>query len=374
MNERTTSQSTGTTKAALPKAVVRRLPVLATCIYIFTMLGLGNAFSAAADAAGNPKRALTVTQQYNVPITEVSGLAIVRSSKKESKETDEDSVNLYAVGDKTHEVARFRFNGMADVIIDVHDAAPVIGKDKKDASEWEAIAADGKDTICMLNEPRSEISCLDLGLQQDRGSFSLDTSSISDLDSAWKARSNSRGEGMILMQKGHVLILKEKEPPMLVEFGPEGEAPMGYGPSAFLQAGEAFAGFQPVNPDKADQPNRPGRRASPQRLVALKTWKFSARLSDLAKDASEITLGPDGRVYLLSQEGSALIRLEKTLKPDENKVGVDHGAYWNLPAGLEKAEGLVIDNHMQPWIGVDIKQTHKPNLFRLSPIDAAAPE
>lgn len=374
MNERTTSQSTGTTKAALPKAVVRRLPVLATCIYIFTMLGLGNAFSAAADAAGNPKRALTVTQQYNVPITEVSGLAIVRSSKKESKETDEDSVNLYAVGDKTHEVARFRFNGMADVIIDVHDAAPVIGKDKKDASEWEAIAADGKDTICMLNEPRSEISCLDLGLQQDRGSFSLDTSSISDLDSAWKARSNSRGEGMILMQKGHVLILKEKEPPMLVEFGPEGEAPMGYGPSAFLQAGEAFAGFQPVNPDKADQPNRPGRRASPQRLVALKTWKFSARLSDLAKDASEITLGPDGRVYLLSQEGSALIRLEKTLKPDENKVGVDHGAYWNLPAGLEKAEGLVIDNHMRPWIGIDIKQTHKPNLFRLSPIDAAAPE
>jgi hypothetical protein len=42
--------------------------------------------------------------------------------------------------------------------------------------------------------------------------------------------------------------------------------------------------------------------------------------------------------------------------------------------GLEKAEGLVIDNHMRPWIGIDIKQTHKPNLFRLSPIEAAAPE
>jgi hypothetical protein len=29
---------------------------------------------------------------------------------------------------------------------------------------------------------------------------------------------------------------------------------------------------------------------------------------------------------------------------------------------------------MRPWIGIDIKQTHKPNLFLLSPIEAAAPE
>jgi hypothetical protein len=370
VNERTVSQSAGTIKAAA------QLPVLAAFACIFTMPGVGNAASTAtgADAAANPKGTLAVTQQYNVPIAEVSGLAIVRSIKKESKETEEDKVNLYAVGDKTYEIARFRLNGIAAATIDVHDAASIIGKDKKDASEWEAIAADGKDTICMLNEPRSEISCLDLGLQQDRGSFSLDTSSISDLDSAWKARPNSRGEGMILMKKGHVLVLKEKEPPMLVEFGPEGDAPMGYGPSTFLQADEAFAGLPPVNPDKADQPDQLDRRMSSRRLVALKTWKFSERLSDLAKDASEITLGPDGRVYLLSQEGSALIRLEKTLKPDENKVGMDHGAYWNLPAGLEKAEGLVIDNHMRPWIGIDIKQTHKPNLFRLSPIEAAAPE
>ncbi len=347
---------------------------LATCIYIFAMLGgLGNAVSAPNDTTGDLKKTLTVTAQYNLPIAEVSGLAIVRSKKNEKKGMDEDGINLYAIGDKSYEVAHFRANGIPDAIMDVHDVAPVIGEDKKNASQWEAIAMDGKDTICMLSETRSEISCLDRSLQQDRGSFSLDTSSISDLDSAWNARPNSRGEGMILMKKGHVLVLKEKEPPMLVEFGPEGDAPMGYGPSTFLQANEAFAGLPPVNPDKADQPDQPDRPMSSRRLVALKTWKFSTRLSDLAKDASEITLGPDGYVYLLSQEGSALIRLERMLKPDENKVGVDHGAYWNLPAGLEKAEGLVIDPHMRPWIGIDIKQTHKPNLFRLSPIEAAAP-
>lgn len=348
---------------------------LAICTYVFAMPGgLGNAFSAPDDIAGDPKKALAVTERYNLPITEVSGLAIVRSIKDEEKGMDGDGVNLYAIGDKRYEVANFRANGVPGAIMDVHDAAPVIGENKKDTSQWEAIAMDGKDTICMLSETRGEISCLDRGLQQDRGSFSLDTSSIGDLDSAWKAHPNSRGEGMILMKKGHILVLKEKKPPMLVEFGPEGDAPTGYGPDIFLQAGEAFAGLRPVDPDKADQPGQPDRRASPQRLIALKAWQFSARLSDLAKDASEITLGPDGYVYLLSQEGSALIRLERMLKPDEDKVGVDHGAYWNLPAGLEKAEGLVIDAHMRPWIGIDIKQAHKPNLFRLSPIEAAAPE
>ena len=103
----------------------------------------------------------------------------------------------------------------------------------------------------------------------------------------------------------------------------------------------------------------------------MKVWEFSDRLGELARDASEITLGPDGRVYLLSQESSTLIRLEKTLKASEDKITVDHDAYWKLPTGIEKAEGLVIDAEMQPWIGIDIKQKDKTNLFRLSPIESA---
>lgn len=112
-----------------------RFPVrlaLATCTYVFAMLGgLGNAFSAPNDIAGDPKKALTVTEQYNLPIAEVSGLAIVWSIKNEKRGANEDSVNLYAIGDKRYEVANFRANGVSDAIMDVHDAAPVIGKDKK---------------------------------------------------------------------------------------------------------------------------------------------------------------------------------------------------------------------------------------------------
>jgi uncharacterized protein YjiK len=223
----------------------------------------------------------------------------------------------------------------------------------------------------MLGENRGEIDCLDHRLERHRGSFILDVSTIEPLDSAWKAHSNSRGEGMILMKKGHVLVLKEKQPAMLVEFGPEGDSPMGYGPAAFLREGEEFAGLRTDSEEpivyRANRATFPVQR----RLVALKTWEFSGRLRELATDASEITLGPDGSVYLLSQESATLIRLQKILKPDEDKVSLDRGAYWKLPAGLEKAEGLVIDDDMHPWIGIDIKGTGKPNLFRLSPIDAA---
>jgi hypothetical protein len=76
---------------------------------------------------------------------------------------------------------------------------------------------------------------------------------------------------------------------------------------------------------------------------------------------------------LQSQESATLIRLEKHLSPDEGKVSADHGVYWKLPAGTEKAEGLVIDQAMHPWVCVDIKQTDKANVFRLSPINAAMP-
>ena len=129
---------------------------------------------------------------------------------------------------------------------------------------------------------------------------------------------------------------------------------MGYGPETFLQPGEAFPLPGPDQQDLA--------------LAALKTWEFSDRLRELATDASEITLGPDGHVYLLSQQSLVLVRLEKVLEPDEDKVNVDNDAWWTLPKGIGKAEGLVIDGESRPWIGIDIKQKGRPNLFRLSPL------
>jgi hypothetical protein len=321
------------------------------------------------DASGRqPERELAVVSSHTLPIAEVSGLASIRSLSKESGKSS-GGIDLYAVGDSSHEVVRFRIAGAKDEPdIQVHDTAPILGRHKDDASQWEAVATDGKDSVCMLSETHAEISCLDTRLQRVKARFNLDVSGIAGLDSAWKEQPNSRGEGMLLMKKGHVLVLKEKKPSMLIEFGPEGGQPIGYGPDTFLEPDEAFAGLAGSSGQPVYRANRSGEPA-PRALVALKAWEFSSRVRELASDASEISLGPDGRVYLLSQESATLIRLEKTLKPGERKAGMEHGAYWRLPQGMDKAEGLVIDDVMHPWVGIDIKQTGRPNLFRLSPIE-----
>lgn len=329
-------------------------PRLALPAFVCILSVCGNiAFSGAAKPE---ERELSITARYNIPIAELSGLAILRSGMKATGTNDTDgNISLYAIGDASYEIASFRINrSSGEARNRVDDVASILSKHIKDASQWEAIATDSVDTLCMLSETRSEVSCLDLSLKAVQGTFKLDVSNIKYLDRAWQDRPNSRGEGMILMKNGHALILKEKQPSLLIEFGPKGDSPMGYGPDTFLEHGEAFT------------------ISRSSYWVALKVWNFSDHLAELARDASEITLGPDGRVYLLSQESSTLIRLEKALKADEDKVSVDHDAYWRLPIGIKKAEGLIIDADMRPWIGIDVKQKDKTNFFRLSPIESAS--
>ena len=337
---------------------VSRTALAAACCLITGTVALAPLASAAAGENLPVGRELTITNRYALPILELSGLATARTAPTKSGATGTRDISLYAVGDKTYDVVTFYIAGSSGgIAISVKDAAPALGKRASTESQWEAVAIDDLDTICMLSETRSEMPCFDRGLEESRGIIKLDTSPLKHLDRLWGNRPNSRGEGMLLMKKGHMLVLKEKNPSLLVEFGPRGDAPMGYGPETFLQPGEAFTLPSPQGPDQQDPA-----------LAALKTWEFSDRLRELATDASEITLGPDGHVYLLSQQSLVLVRLEKVLKPDEDKVNVDNDAWWTLPRGIGKAEGLVIDGERRPWIGIDIKQKGKPNLFRLSPL------
>ncbi|HET7062017.1 MAG TPA: SdiA-regulated domain-containing protein [Nitrosospira sp.] len=319
------------------------------------------AFSGSVSARENSSRELVVTNRYTLPLLEISGLAPAPALDSKGAQTANRSLRLYAVGDATREVVTFYIDGSSGgIVISLKDAALPSGRRAAGASQWEAVAADGVDTVCMLSETDSKVSCFDDRINENRGIITLDTSPLKHLNRLWGNRPNSRGEGMLLMKKGHLLILKEKKPSLLVEFGPQGDLATGYGPDTFLAPDEAFA-----------LPSRAPGQQEPT-LVALKSWEFSDRLRELASDASEITLGPDGHVYLLSHESSTLIRLEKVLKPDEEKVNINDDAWWILPKGIGKTEGLAIDSEMRPWIAVDRKQKEKPNLFRLSLISPGA--
>jgi hypothetical protein len=292
-----------------------------------------------AAAAQDPPR-LEVLERHTLPLRELSGLARVPRP--------DGGPELYAVGDAGFEVAHFRR----------HPAAPGAGLRIRSPvrpapagdSQWEAAAVDGCGNLCVLAEDSGRVTCFDAGLTRTLGHFDLDPSGVAGLAGPWRREENSRGEGMVLTGNGHLLLLKEKRPALLVEFGPPGHSPRGW------NAGAA-----------ADQPDCRIPPPAPV-LVALKVWEFAKSLRRQAEDASELAAGPDGRLYLLSQQSALLFRLEARLKPGENKVHAD--AVWRLPRDFGTAEGLVLDADLHPWVALDLKQTDQPNLFRLSSLRA----
>ena len=321
--------------------------VACTCACLFAVFACLWARGALADANGDTAtngnaRRLDIVEQYNLPMKEISGLARERSRP--------DGISLYAVGDATFNIGRFTHDRTAAAVtITIRDIANTIRAKAGTASQWEAVAADGASNICILAEKSSRVVCLNSTVKQEIGRLRLDVDNGAHLAKQWKTEPNSRGEGLVLMRGGHVLVLKEKRPPLVVEFGPKGDAANGWDAHTLLADGEPFA--------------LPASR----KLVALKTWEFAASLAVIAPDASELTVGPDGRLYMLSQEGAVLIRLEGSLGPNENKVHAS--AWWPLPEHFEHAEGLAIDDELHPWVAVDIHRTDPPNLFRLTPLE-----
>jgi uncharacterized protein YjiK len=279
---------------------------------------------------------LDVLESHTLPLQEVSALAPIARAN--------DSLDLYAVGDSSYEIIRFRrsASGVSDI-----KSRTLVPRGAPKTSQWEAAAVDGCGKLYVLAEDKSRITYFDAGLNESLGHFDLDPSSVKGLAKRWNQK-NSLGEGMVLMRQGHVLLLKEKNPPLLVEFGSPGSRAQGWNVELGLGAEDCFV--LPPAPT----------------LVARKVWKFSKHLEKLADDASELTVGPDGRLYMLSDKSALLLRLEDRLKPGEDKVKAS--AAWQLPKGFEKAEGLVIDASMHPWVALDRKDKDQPNLFRLSPL------
>lgn len=292
-----------------------------------------------ADGTATPAesgKTLGIVTEYRIPVTELSGLApMLRGGP----------IGLYAIGDSSFDVARVRIDpetGAADMgVLALGGVSPA-------HSQWEAIAADGETSVCMLAETTDQLTCFSRDFQRVVGRLTLDPAGVEGLDEVWLQDPNSRGEGIVLLKRGHVLVLKEKNPSMLVEFGPEGEESLGFGPETLLSADEGFA------------------VAETGRLVAIKVWRFSKKLAELAKDASDLAVGPDRRLYMLSDQSTELIRLESRLNPNEGKVSPS--AWWQLPNAIDKPEGLVIDTQMRPWVASDIARAGGPNLFLLGPI------
>ena len=255
-------------------------------------------------------------------------------------------VTIFGVGDRNFEISSSEFSR------DFTTGNSTIADLKKlvshtaDESQWEGIAIDAKGLFFVLEESPGAVYVFDSTANRLIQDITLDYKHEGLRAKGFEE--NSLGEGIALLQNGHVLILKEKDPAMLIEFGPEGSDPIGVSPETLIKKREAF---------KLSD-------GETIKYKPLKWWRFTDNANDLMHDISEIAVGPDGTLYALSDESDRLARLETNLRIEEDNVNIKE--YWDLPKSMEHPEALTFVGGA-PVIGVDSKDA-KENLFIFGPL------
>ena len=153
-----------------------------------------------------------------------------------------------------------------------------------------------------------------------------------------------------MVASGHLLVAKEKKPAALIEFGPPDS------PSGGLLRGGALA-------DGERWPTKKGHH----RFVALAIWVPDKTLAKTCADFSDLEIGPDGCLYLLSDKSSTIVRLHDLPAGGGTAALVDA---WRLGDLDGKPEGLAFTAQGHAVVGLDTRKARR-NLVLLKP--AVAP-
>lgn len=277
---------------------------------------------------------LRVVRAFTLPLGELSGLC-VRSAGSGSE--------LIAISDSSHVLVRGALGtgGLSGEFstIDVEEIAGGGG-----GSQWEAVVADAAGRLYVLEENPGSIIVLSADLRQRIARIELAVDDDGSHARGWAGDENSRGEGIALLESGHFLVVKEKRPPLLVEFGPRGASPRGVSRELLRVSG----GF-PLPPGESE-------------IVPLAAWTVDD--ADV-KDVSDIAVTGDGRLFLLSDQSRCIVELDPQLPAAGGAVGAR--GRWQLPKRVSKPEGLVFLGDLTPLLVADDDEGEE-NLFVLEPL------
>ena len=272
-------------------------------------------------------------------LRELSGLAVFGGPGRPPR--------LLAVGDEDFAVVSAEVDGSGAVVRtwrdDLQPARRDAGVDLRSGSGFEGVASDGVGTVVLLQEEQARL--LVVAPDFSRLLHTLVLAVPVDqpvLNPAWDREPNSRGEGLLLLRRGHVLIAKERDTACLIEFGPAGDRPIGVAADTVLGPGETFQ-----RPD-----------AATAELVPLAVWPLSAAAARTLPTINDLALGPDGRVYALSGHAQVIVRMEERLTPGE-RAGAN--AVWPIGDGIPggrtaRPEGLAFLPSGRPVVGIDTGQ------------------
>ncbi|HEY1362773.1 MAG TPA: hypothetical protein VGF60_11065 [Xanthobacteraceae bacterium] len=210
----------------------------------------------------------------------------------------------------------------------------------------EAICADGAGRVLLLQETPPRVEVIDPEKSKVVASIDLALEGRGRIARAWSDPKGSRGEGMVLLPGGHLLVAKEKKPAALIEFGPPNSRPRG------LVRGGALA-------ENERWPIKKGHH----RFVALAIWLPDEALAGICADFSDLAIGPDGCLYLLSDESFTIARLDDL--PAGGGTAALLGA-WRLGDLDGKPEGLAFTAQGRAVVGLDTRKPRR-NLVLLQP-------
>lgn len=293
-----------------------------------------------AKAGKSNKKRLRVSRVVDVPLQEVSGICSRRSRSGE--------VSLIAVGDRAAKIAWFvppndddqidwRTNNIAKLT-----ASMLPERDP----QIEAVCADGLGRILLLQESPPRVELIDPEVGAVVALIDLAVEGSDQIAQAWSDPKGSRGEGMVLLRGGHLLVAKEKKPAAFIEFGPQNSRSQGLLRDGALADGEMW-------------PIKNGRHS----FVSLATWLPDKALAKACADFSDLEIGPDGCLYLLSDKSFTIARLDD-LPAGGGTVSLLDA--WELGDMDGKPEGLAFTAEGRAVVGLDTRKARR-NLVLLEP-------
>ncbi len=289
---------------------------------------------------------LTVARTEDVPLREVSGICLRRGPN--------GATQVVAIGDRAAVGAWTAVPDEPGGPL-AWQTAPLTGLSgtrlPADNSQIEAICADGAGRVLLLQESPARVELVDPAASHVVAGIDLEIPAGHPLAASWADPDGSRGEGAAFMANGHLLVAKEKDPPALVEFGPAGETATGFRAVA-KEGGAALAGGSPW-------PVGPGE----QSFVLLASWAPDKALARACRDLSDLEVGPDGRLYVLSDKSQSVARL-RDLDPADPVARAE--TTWQLPYLDGKPEGLAFTPGGRAMVALDTKRPRR-NLVLLDP-------
>jgi uncharacterized protein YjiK len=289
---------------------------------------------------------LTIRDVFDLQLAEVSGICERAAGGGRPRQ-------LLAVGDDSHELLAGDLTPAVPASFARHDLAPLLtgaGVETGKSSQWEGIDSDETGRVFVLREVPGTVFVFDPALRRLLHVLRLTVEDDPGEQEAWEADENALGEGVLLLRNGHLFVVKEEKPRQLLEFGLPGEQPQG------LQ-GDLLV-------------TDTGRFPTPEEATAtfhmLSAWDLGGEALERVGDLSDVTVGPDGRVYLLSDQSRCIARLQPTVPPESGTVAVDR--IWDLPDRLRQPEGLVITPTWDVLVATDHAE-QRDNLFLLDGLE-----